>query len=190
MKKENKETELLNRIGNFIIKYLDYVFLFVVFPLIFDVRFADPKVFIALGSLIVIRAIMPDAKGFINWKEEVVYDPEPKINPEVKPEVKSSFVPQSDIISQAIIDTTNLQLKMIRYGEGAEQINIKKVEGDIILSDGPYDDKSQVIVSFADFRTIRLKREEMKRLYVALLESEYKFFIQGKWYLAITAKEQ
>jgi hypothetical protein len=47
-----------------------------------------------------------------------------------------------------------------------------------------------VIVSFADFRTIRLKKDEVKRLYVALLESEYKFFQPGKWYLAVTAKKQ
>jgi hypothetical protein len=182
MKKENKETELLDEIGKYTIKYLDYVFLFVVLPFIFDVHFTDPKVFIALGSLIVIRAIMPGAKYITNPKEEVVCDPEPKqeLGNEPRAEFpKKEFVPQSDIISQAIIDTTNQQLKMIRYGEGAEQINIKRVDG--------FD---QVIVSFADFRTIRLRREEMKRLYVALLESEYKFFIQGKWYLAITAKKQ
>lgn len=192
MKTENKETELLSKIGKFIIKYLDYAFLFVVFPFIFDVRFADPKVFIALGSLIVIRAIMPGAKSLIDFDEEVSLEPEPKINPEVniweeikkqriirfKPEIKSNFVSQDDIISQSIIDSTNQQLKMIRFGESGELINTKKTDGD------------EVIVSFADFRTIRLKKDEVKRLYVALLESEYKFFQPGKWYLAITAKKQ
>lgn len=189
---ENKETELLSKIGKHTIKYLDYVFLFVVFPFIFDVRFADLKVFIALGSLIVIRAIMPGAKSLIDFEEEVSLEPEPKINPEVniweeikkqriirfKPEIKSNFVSQDDIISQSIIDSTNQQLKMIRFGESGELINTKKTEGD------------EVIVSFADFRTIRLKKDEVKRLYVALLESEYKFFKQGKFYLAITAKKQ
>jgi hypothetical protein len=192
MKKENKETELISNIGKFIIKYLDYAFLFVVFPFIFDVRFADPKVFIALGSLIVIRAIMPGAKSLIDFDEEVSLEPDPKINPEVniweeikkqriirfKPEIKSTFVPQDDIISQSIIDSTNQQLKMIRFGEGGQQIDTKKTDGD------------EVIVSFADFRTIRLKKDEVKRLYVALLESEYKFFQPGKWYLAVTAKKQ
>ena len=192
MKTENKETELLSKIGKFIIKYLDYAFLFVVFPFIFDVRFADLKVFIALGSLIVIRAIMPGAKSLIDFDEEVSLEPEPKINPEVniweeikkqriirfKPEIKSNFVPQDDIISQSIIDSTNQQLKMIRFGESGELINTKKTDSD------------EVIVSFADFRTIRLKKDEVKRLYVALLESEYKFFQPGKWYLAITAKKQ
>lgn len=192
MKKENKETELISNIGKFIIKYLDYTFLFVVFPFIFDVRFADPKVFIALGSLIVIRAIMPGAKSLIDFDEEVSLEPEPKINTEVniweeikkqritrfKPEIKSTFIPQDDIISQSIIDSTNQQLKMIRFGEGSQQIDTKKTDGD------------EVIVSLADFRTIRLKKDEVKRLYVALLESEYKFFQPGKWYLAVTAKKQ
>jgi hypothetical protein len=192
MKKENKETELISNIGKFIIKYLDYTFLFVVFPFIFDVRFADLKVFIALGSLIVIRAIMPGAKSLIDFDEEVSLEPEPKINTEVniweeikkqritrfKPEIKSTFIPQDDIISQSIIDSTNQQLKMIRFGEGSQQIDTKKTDGD------------EVIVSLADFRTIRLKKDEVKRLYVALLESEYKFFQPGKWYLAVTAKKQ
>ena len=182
MKTENKETELLSKIGKFIIKYLDYAFLFVVFPFIFDVRFADLKVFIAMGSLIIIRAIMPGAKSLIDFDEEVSFEPEPKINPEVKPEikpeVKNPFVPQSDITYQSIIDSTNLQLKMIRFGESGELINTKKTDGD------------EVIVSFADFRTIRLKKDEVKRLYVALFESEYKFFKQVKFYLAITAKKQ
>ena len=192
MKKENKETELLNKIGKHTIKYLDYVFLFIVFPFIFDVRFADPKVFIALGSLIVIRAIMPGAKSILKFEEEVTFIPEPKINPEVNPPVRpeTPFVPQTVITYQSIIDTTNQQFKTIRFGEGAEQITIKKVDGDIILSDGPYDDKSQVVISFADFRTIRLKKDEVKQLYIALLESEYKFFKQGKWYLAITVRKQ
>ena len=145
-----------------------------------------------MGSLIIIRAIMPGAKSLIDFDEEVSLEPEPKINPEVniwkeikkqriirfKPEIKSNFVPQDDIISQSIIDSTNQQLKMIRFGESGELINTKKTDGD------------EVIVSFADFRTIRLKKDEVKRLYVALLESEYKFFQPGKWYLAITAKKQ
>jgi hypothetical protein len=67
---------------------------------------------------------------------------------------------------------------MIRFGEGSQQIDTKKTDGD------------EVIVSLADFRTIRLKKDEVKRLYVALLESEYKFFQPGKWYLAVTAKKQ
>jgi hypothetical protein len=187
MKKENKETELLSKTGKFIIRYLDYTLLFVALPVIFDVRFADVKVFIALGSLIVIRAIMPDAYDIMGWgKKEATYYPEPK--PKLKVDdvpvaraefPKKEFVPQSDIISQAIIDTTNQQLKMIRFGEGAEQINIKKTEDDCIL------------VSFTkDFRVIRIPKGDIKRLYVALLESEYQFFQPGKWYLAITAKKQ
>jgi hypothetical protein len=67
---------------------------------------------------------------------------------------------------------------MIRFGDSSEMINTKKT------------DDGHIIVSFSDFRTIKLKQEEVKRLYMALLESEYKFFTQGKWHLAITAKQQ
>jgi hypothetical protein len=190
MKTENKETELLDKIGKYVIKYLDYVFLFVTFPFIFDVRFADLKVFIALGSLIIIRAIMPGAQFLIKKKdeEEVTHS---ETYPEVKPEVKLSDLPKmEDIIYQSIIDSTNHQRTMMRFPNGltgfsqlniddkdpSNQINIKKTE------DG-------VIVSFSDFRTIRLKEKEMSHLYVALLESEYAFFKQGKWYLALTSKQ-
>jgi len=171
MKTENKETELLDKIGKYVIKYLDYVFLFVTFPFIFDVRFADLKVFIALGSLIIIRAIMPGAQFLIKKKDEVTHS-------ETYPEPDHALNPKEDIIYQSYIDLTNQQFKMIRFGDSSEMINTKKT------------DDGHIIVSFSDFRTIKLKQEEVKRLYVALLESEYKFFTQGKWYLAITAKQQ
>lgn len=56
---ENKEMQLLLGIGRFVIKYLDYVLIFLLFPVVFNVDFADIKVFEFIGAMLVIRAVLP-----------------------------------------------------------------------------------------------------------------------------------
>lgn len=204
---DNKEMQLLTALGKAMVKYMDYIILLLVFPIIFDVKIVDPKIFIALGTLIFIRAIMPMAYSIAGIEEKSqpqvtqVKVEQSNPNPHVLVPVPQERTPgkydnvmreteafvkkvieDKHIRYSAIVDATNLQRSMIRFtGENYKtpvQINTKKVDGDF------------VIISFPDFRTLKVHKDEMEQLYIAILESEYGFFKPGKWYLELRAKDQ
>jgi len=168
METENKETELLAAIGRLVIRYLDYIFVFFTFPIIFDVRWSDPKIFIALGTLIIVRAMMPGANLLTMPRKEVK-----KIIPPVSRDIKEDT---DGVVFTSMIDNTNMQFEKIEF-PGLGKITTRKTETD-----------DEVIASFPDFRTIRLKKNEISQLYKALLESEVKFFQPGKWEIMIKVK--
>lgn len=200
---DNKEMQLLTALGKAMVKYMDYIILLLVFPIIFEVRIVDPKIFIALGTLIFIRAIMPMAYSIAGIEEKKsqpqvtqvkVEQPNPHVLVPVPQErapgkvmreteaFAKKVIEDKHIRYSAIVDATNLQRSMIRFtGENYKtpvQINTKKVDGDF------------VIISFPDFRTLKVHKDEMEQLYIAILESEYGFFKPGKWYLELRAKDQ
>lgn len=173
----NKEMELLAGIGKSIIKYFDYIALFFALPLIFDVPFFDITSFLAIAAVIAIKAISPIISSFVDAKEtnqqEVVSDKEDSIQiptlsvPEIhKPEITG------DTIFQSLI--TNEKKDLIKEGES---ITIKNKDGD-------------AVVSLDSFRTFRVKKHEIRKLYIALIKAEFTFFLPGKWDLLIKAKKQ
>lgn len=171
---ENKETELLNTIGHFVIRYLDYIFVFFTFPFIFEIKWTDPKLFIALGALIVIRAIMPGAiitTPYKKLKMALIPSLEEDLSPEMIHPV-SKDVGSDDVVFTSRIDNTTMQLSKIEF-PNLGKITTRKAE------DG------EVVASFPDYRTIRLKKDEINQLYKALLESEVQFFQPGKWEIMI-----
>lgn len=208
---DNKEMQLLTALGKAMVKYMDYLILLLVFPIIFDVKIIDPKIFIALGTLIFIRAIMPIAYSIAGIEEKSqpqvtqvkVEQPHVLVVPQERAPGKydnvmreteayakkvteekfaKKVIEDKHIRYSATVDATDLQRSMIRFtGENYKapvQINTKKVDGDF------------VIISFPDFRTLKVHKDEMEQLYIAILESEYGFFKPGKWYLELRAKDQ
>jgi hypothetical protein len=173
MKIENKESELLSTVGKAVIKYMDYIFVFFTFPIIFDIRLTDPKNFIALGVLIVVRAIMPlanyiTAKENKNTKNNKIDEPQQVIQKEE---------PNGDVLCVSHVDNTNLQSAKIEF-PALGKICTKKLENE------------EVLVSFPDFRTLRLSKKEIMNLCAALLESKFTFFKSGAWTLKIIANKK
>lgn len=180
--KNNKEIQLLTGIGKAMVRYMDYIALLFIFPVIFDVRVLDPKVFIAIGTLIVIRAIMPFGYSFCGIDEaKTMVVMGNKGTGTTSTTTVVQVKQEGEIKHRAVVDATNLQRAMIRFegkGEKPVQINTKRVDGDFML------------ISFPDFRTLKLHKDEIEQACIALLESEYGFFKQGKWYVEIKVKNQ
>jgi len=185
MKTENKESELLSTIGKAVIKYMDYIFVFFTFPIIFDIRLTDPKNFIALGGLIVIRAIMPLANYITNVENKNNKGntlPESKISKkddDLSKQVilKEQSDSEGNVLWVSNIDNTNFQKERIEF-PGLGKISTRKLENE------------EMIVSFPDFRTIRVKKKEISQLCAALLESEFTFFKPGSWAIKILANKK
>jgi hypothetical protein len=166
---ENKETELLSGIGKLILKYLDYVFVFFTFPLIFDIRWTDPKLYIALGSLIIVRALMPGAKLITTTHKELTPELPIKVSVNKKED-------DGDILFISNIDSV-IPVDKIDFTE-LGKINVKKAENE------------DVVISFPDFRTLRLKKNEISHVYQALLRSEFTFFKPGSWTVMIKIRKK
>jgi len=200
----NREMQLIIGIGKCILRYIDYIALFFVLPVILNVKFGDTRILIGIGSLIVFRAIMlliHQAVGLDkkNNKGEVEYLP-PHIHrgnggngwssgchvfqgKKGQGQSFGTYVPtpppkEGDTISQvAIHNDEQFRKSEIRFGNtgnkasanGPNQIIAKVVE------------KDDILLSFSDFRTLRLKKDEVSQLYKALLETEYTFFKPGRW---------
>ena len=179
MKNDNKEMQLLAGLGKMMVKYMDYFALLFIFPVIFDVRIFDPKVFIALGSLIVIKAIMPIAQDFAGVNEKI----QPAVQPAVQAqpvvvqvkakEEQHPIIEEHQTIYSAEIDTEQFQKSAIKF----DKITTKKTDVDFML------------LSFPDFRTLKLHKSEVQQACTALLESEYNYFKPGKWKIEIKAKQ-
>lgn len=183
--KNNKEIQLLTSIGKATVRYMDYIALLFIFPFIFDVKVLDPKVFIAIGALIVIRAVMPFGYSFCGIDEAktmvVMGNKGTGTTTSTTTTVVQVKQEGGEIKHKGIVDATNLQRAEIRFegkGEKPVQINTKRVDGDFML------------ISFPDFRTLKLHKNEIEQAYIALLESEYGFFKPGKWYVEIKVKNQ
>lgn len=179
MKTENKETELLSAIGKFTVRYLDYVFVFFTFPIIFDIKWTDPKLLIAIGALIVIRAIMPGAVYLTTPHKKLVAEnlsPTSNDGKIIYPASKEVGADNEGIVFTSYVDNTTMQSSKIEF-PGLGKITTRKAE------DG------EVVASFPDFRTVRLKKDEISQLYKALLESEVTFFQPGKWEIMIKVRK-
>lgn len=179
MKTENKEMLLIIGIAKLTVNYLDYILLFFLFPVIFDTEFAGAQSFIALGTMLVLKAIMPVLNSILNDdKTHIVLSEKGHGNSysTQRQEPAPVEVEKGEIIAQAKVDGTNQNLKMIYFDgsgvrvdkDGPNQINIKRME-------------DEIVVSFPDFRTLRLKKHEISQLYKSLFETEYTFFKPGHW---------
>ena len=213
----NREMQLIIGIGKCILRYIDYIALFFVLPVILNVKFGDTRILIGIGSLIAFRAVMliiHQAVGLDKQSKggEVEYFP-PHIHrgnggngwssgchvfqgkkgqgqsfgtyykPQAPPfkdddDYKPKAPIEGDTISQvAIHNDEQFRKSEIRFGNtgnkasanGPNQIIAKLIE------------KDDILLSFSDFRTIRLKKDEVSQLYKALLETEYTFFKPGRW---------
>lgn len=180
---ENKEMQLIIGVAKLTVNYLDYILLFFLFPVIFDTEFAGVQSFIALGTMLVLKAIMPVFNSILNDDKQISHHSNSIIPTTV--EQAPPPVEKGEIITQAKVDGTNPDLKMIRFGstgqraekDGPEQINIKRIE-------------DEIVVSFSDFRTLRLKKHEISQLYKSLFETEYTFFKPGHWNTVIKVIKQ
>ncbi len=194
---ENKEMQLIIGIAKLTVNYLDYILLFFLFPVIFDTEFAGVQSFIALGTMLVLKAIMPVLNSILS-DDKVIIGEQVHSNSygygyyayqqQQEEKAKSPApveVEKGEVIAQAKVDGTNPDLKMIRFGragqraekDGPDQINIKRIE-------------DEIVVSFSDFRTLRLKKDEIYQLYKSLFETEYTFFKPGHWTTVIKVIKQ
>ena len=115
---------------------------------------------------------MPGAKFLTTTspkKEETTYAGNP-ISRDIKEDTDG-------IVFTSTIDNTNMQSEKIEF-PGLGKITTRKTE------------EGEVIASFPDFRTIRLKKTEISQLYKALLESEVTFFQKGRWEMMIKVKKK
>lgn len=200
---ENKEMQLIIGIAKLTVNYLDYILLFFLFPVIFDTEFAGAQSFIALGTMLVLKAIMPALNSILNDdKTHIIVSEKGYGNSygyNARQEQAAPFekgengrapaivveVEKGEIIAQAKVDGTNPNLKTIQFGsagqraekDGPDQINIKRME-------------DEIVVSFSDFRTLRLKKHEISQLYKSLFETEYTFFKPGHWTTVIKVIKQ
>jgi hypothetical protein len=189
MKTENKEMQLIIGIAKLTVNYLDYILLFFLFPVIFDTEFAGVQSFIALGTMLVLKAIMPVLNSILSDDKVIIsekgYGNSYGTRQETPPTPAPVEVEKGEVIAQAKVDGTNPDLKMIRFGragqraekDGPDQINIKRIE-------------DEIVVSFSDFRTLRLKKDEIYQLYKSLFETEYTFFKPGHWTTVIKVIKQ
>jgi hypothetical protein len=148
---------------------------------IFDVRWMDPKLFIAVGAIIVIRAIIPGAI-YLTTPHKKLPEPVAESLSPTSEDAKVIFSKEPDgVIFTSAVDNTQLQSEKLEF-PGLGKITTKKVKGEM--------GGDEVIASFPDFRTIRLKKTEISQLYKALLESEVKFFQPGKWEIMIKVNKK
>lgn len=193
--------QLLLGIGRFVIKYLDYVLIFLLFPVVFNVDFADIKVFEFIGAMLVIRAVLPIIHNLLEIKsgggEGIDENIKTVQNKDIDIPIQNTAATLSDDknevseIFKSVIDGTNSDLKIIQFssngqrtnndgqptGLSPDQISIKKSDNEVVLS-------------FSDFRTLRLNKHEISQLYKALLETEYTFFNPGHWTAVIKVIRQ
>lgn len=181
---ENKEMQLIIGVAKLTVNYLDYILLFFLFPVIFDTEFAGAQSFIALGTMLVLKAIMPVLNSILSDdKTHVIigekgYGNSYGYNTRQEQAPATEVVEKGEIIAQAKVDGTNPDLKIIRFGSLDKELTIKKVE------------KDDVVISFSDFRTLRLKKDEISHLYKSLFETEYTFFKPGHWTTVIKVIKQ
>ena len=124
---ENKEMQLIIGIAKLTVNYLDYILLFFLFPVIFDTEFAGAQSFIALGTMLVLKAIMPVLNSILSDDKVIIsekgYGNSYGYN--TRQEQAPVEVEKGEVIAQAKVDGTNPDLKMIRFGRAGQRAETK-----------------------------------------------------------------
>ncbi len=180
---KNKATDLLDMIGVFTFKYLDYIGLYIILPFIFSVSYTDYRVFVVIGAVIICSAISTDGLGlFVRLKNNKT---------ETKPDIGSEFKDTDSTSTLAQQPNTQLWLhefseKFSVVSDTVKGINFPKL-GEIKvhkISD------TEILIFTKDYRAIRLSRDEINQFYLCLIESECTFFREGAYEVEITIKKQ